>query len=277
MFLRCKRFFGACAALFLVYSFALSAEELPKEALIPVGETLKYDIYWGFIPVGHSEITSSWVEEGGRSLINLRFTARSNRFVEKIYPVNDRIDCFVDPQTLLPVRLVKKTSEGPYLCDDTLTFDRGLSTASWEDRQRRTNCEYAVAQDTRDFYSLMYMMRAQNLQRGERQGFTIASDDRVHDISIRMGKEEKVALPDGSEVVANRMNVEQARKGLFVRKIPGTVWVSREDPRVILKMQLRVPVGSVRVVLAGQHEKAAVSVAERSVAPGKLDRVKGVL
>ncbi len=277
MFPRCKRFLGVCAAAWFLSAFALNAAERPGMAGIPVGETLKYDIYWGFIPVGHSEITSSWVEEDGRPLINLRFTARSNRFVEKIYPVNDRVDCFIDPQTLLPVRLVKRTSEGRYLCDDTLTFDRDANTAAWEDRERGTNCEYAVAQDTRDCFSLMYVLRERDLRRGEPQSFTIANDNRMHDILIRMGGEEKVDLPDGREVMANRMSVEQAKKGLFVRKVPGAVWVSREDPRVILKMLVRVPVGSVRVVLAGREESPAVSVVERAVAPQKVEIAKGVL
>ena len=248
---RCK-FFCAMAAV-LALARVLSAEELPQVDSLPVGETLKYDIYWGFIPVGHSEMTSSWVEENGKPLINLRFTARSNRFVEKIYPVDDRIDCFVDPETLLPARLVKRTSEGHYLCDDILTFDRASSMAFWEDRQNQTNCEYAVARDARDFYSLMYMMRVQDLQCGEQKRFTIASDDKTYDIDIRMGAEEKISLSDGSEVAATRLKVEQVQEGLFVRKIPGMVWVSREDPCVILKMQLRVPVGSVRLVLAGRQ------------------------
>ncbi len=277
MFPRCKRFLSVCATAWFLSALALNAAERPNPVGIPVGETLRYDILWGFIPVGHSEITSSWVEEDGRPFINLRFTARSNRFVEKIYPVNDRVDCFVDPQTLLPARLVKKTSEGRFLCDDTLTFDRDSSTAFWEDRQNRTNCEYVVAQDTRDFYSLMYIMRNQALRCGEQQCFSIANDDRIHDISVHMGREEKVELPDGCEVAALRLSVEQAREGLFVRKVPGTVWVSREDPRVILKMLVRVPVGSVRVVLAGREEAPAASVVERAVAPRKVEIAKGVL
>ena len=259
MFPRHGDVLAVCAAALIALACFSRAEELPSAADLAVGEILKYDIYWGFIPVGHSEISSSWVEENGNPLINLRFTARSNRLVEKIYPVSDCIDCFVDPQTLLPSRLVKKTSEGRYLCDDTLTFDRDAGTASWEDRQRVTNCQYSVAQDTRDFYSLMYMMRMQNLRRGEQRSFTIASDDKVHDIRVWMGEEQTIELPDGSKVTANRLKVEQAKKGLFVRKVPGTVWVSRGNPRVILKMQLRVPVGSVWVVLVDRRVSPAPS------------------
>ena len=254
---RCTRFFTAGLSAFLALACVLRAEDLPQAGSLPVGETLKYDIYWGFIPVGHSEMASSCVEENGKPLIDLRFTARSNRLVEKIYPVNDRIDCFVDPQTLLPARLVKRTSEGHYLCNDILTFDRDSNMASWEDRQNRTNCEYAVSRDARDFYSLMYMMRMQDLKCGEEKRFTIACDGKTCDINVLMGGAEKITLSDGSEVMAKRLKVEQVQKGLFVRKIPGMVWVSHEDPRVILKMQLRVPVGVVKIVLANRNASQA--------------------
>ena len=237
-------------AAFLSLACLLCADEPVQTRLLPVGETLAYDVYWGPIPVGHSEMTSSWVEEDGRPLIHVRFITRSNKFVEKIYPVNDRIDCFVDPQTLLPARLVKKTSEGHYECDDTLSFDRESGLARWADRQNRTNCEYAVTHDTRDFYSLMFTMRLQDFDCGEERRFTIACDDKIHDIKVRMSAEEKITLPGGRDIAAVRLKVEQAREGLFVRKIPGTVWISRDDPHVILKMQVRVPVGTVKVVLA---------------------------
>jgi len=39
---------------------------------------------------------------------------------------------------------------------------------------------------------------------GEQKHFTIASDDKTCEINIRMGAEEKIALPDGSKVAANR-------------------------------------------------------------------------
>lgn len=273
------RFFsvnGTAITAFLSLSWQLYAGEPAPSNRLPVGETLTYAVYWGLFPVGWSEVTSSRVEEDGKPLINLRFTARSNKLVEKVYPVNDCIDCFVDPQTLLPTRLVKRTSEGRFECDDTLTFDRDSNLARWEDRRNRTNCEYAVAKDTRDFYSLMYTMSINDFHCGEKRRFTIACDNKTFDINVLMGEEEKLALPGGGTVAADRLKVEQIQKGLFVRKIPGLVWVSREDPRVILKMQLRMPVGVVGIVLAGRRPvQTETSVA--SPAFVFADHTRGIL
>ena len=46
-----------------------------------------------------------------------------------------------------------------------------------------------------------------------------------------------------------RLRIESEREGLFVRKIPGAVWISSESPHVVVQMQVKVPVGSVRAVL----------------------------
>lgn len=223
----------------------------PARGFAAAEETLRYELLWGVIPVGRAEVTTRLVEEDGRTLIRFRFTAKSNRWVDKIYPVEDCIDSFMDPETQLPVKLVKRTSEGWLRCDDQLTFDRERGVACWVDRANGRLFEYAVAPDTRDFFSLMYVMRSFDLRPGREDRATIAADERMHGLIIKVGREEIIRLRGGGKARALRLHIESEREGLFVRKIPGAVWISAESPRVVVQMQVRVPVGSVRVVLAG--------------------------
>jgi len=222
----------------------------PVRGFAAAEETLRYELLWGVIRVGSAEVTTRLVEEDGRPLIRFRFTAKSNWWVEKIYPVEDCIDSFIDPETLLPVKLVKRTSEGRLRCDDQLSFDRERGVACWVDHVKGGRIEYAVAPDTRDFFSLMYVMRSFDLRPGREDRATIAADERMHGLIIQVGREEIIPLRGGGKVRALRLHIESEREGLFVRKIPGAVCISSEFPHVVVQMQVKVPVGSVRAVLA---------------------------
>src|SRR5512137_2097694 len=120
-------------ALFLLVLLAClpaAAGEHPG-AGFPVDEELRYNMYWGPFPIGSCLITTGWTNENGRELIAVRFRARSNRLVATIYPVDDYVESVIDPSTHLPLRMVKKTSEGRLVKDDLLTFDRARGTARW--------------------------------------------------------------------------------------------------------------------------------------------------
>jgi len=68
------------------------------------GENLIYRVHWGMIPVGETKITSEWVEEDGRKLINIRLRTRTNKWMDKIHKIDDDVIATVEPGTLLPVR-----------------------------------------------------------------------------------------------------------------------------------------------------------------------------
>ncbi|MBP7828483.1 MAG: DUF3108 domain-containing protein [Kiritimatiellae bacterium] len=222
-------------------------------AFAAMEETLRYELVWGLIRVGTAEVTTRLVEEEGRPLLRFRFTAKSNRWVEKIYPVEDCIDSFIEPETGLPVKLVKKTSEGWFRCDDELRFDRERGVAAWVDHVRGTNTEYAVAPGAHDFFSLMRGMRELDLRPGREDRATIAADDRTHNLVIRVEREEHLALR-GARVRAYRLRITSEQEGLFVRKVPGAVWITAEPPHTVAQMQVRVPVGSVRAVLLDESK-----------------------
>lgn len=223
----------------------------PARAFAAAEEALRYELVWGLIRVGTAEVTTRLVEEEGRTLLRFRFTAKSNRWVEKIYPVEDCIDSFIEPETGLPAKLVRKTSEGWFRCDDELRFDRERGVASWTDRVRGTNAVYAVEPGTHDFFSLMRSMRDIELRPGREDRATIAADDRTHNLVIRVEREERLALR-GARVRTFRLRVSSEKEGLFVRKVPGAIWITAEPPHTVAQMQVRVPVGSVRAVLLNE-------------------------
>ena len=222
----------------------------------PVGETLTYRLYWGPLPVGEAQSSTRWEEEDGQKRLVIRFTARSNRVVEKIYPVDIRIESVVDPVRFLPLRLVKQTSEGSHIGDDRLSLDQDRGVAKWEDFHGNRVSEYPIAPGTHDFVSFMFDLRRHSLETGKTIAYPIAHEDRTQSVSITVGNRDLVRLPGQGAVPSLLLNLSGETADLFVRKVPGEVWVSDDARRVVTIMYLTVPVGRVKCLLVETPEAA---------------------
>lgn len=223
--------------------------EEPPALWFPVGERLVYRVYWGIIPVGWGEVSSEWQDEAPAQTLLLRFRVYSNRFFSKLYPVDDRIESTIRADGFQPVQLVKRTSEGSTRFDDVLTFDRTRGVAVWTNHLKGRTAEYSVPPGCDDLVSFMFRLRKQAFEPGEILRPKVAVDDRLQEFIIRTGDREPVNLPELGVIPSIRMTVQTPKSGFFVQKIPGSVWVSDDEARIVTRMNVKIPVGSVKVLL----------------------------
>lgn len=242
-------------ALYILLLLPLGAGLAKGDSLhLPVGEQLTYKIMWGFLPVGKTIISCNETLDQGTPCIRIRVEAKSNNLISTLYPVNDRIDCYIDPETRLPTRVEKLTVEGGFVCDDTLRFDRENLCAHWESRSASISTNYPIQSDTLDVGAFLYAMRSIPFTLNESKSFNIAVDGVLHGLNIK-AKERKVLKcgSDKQKVSCTRFAVEPERSDLFVRKIPGDIWVTDDERRIMVKMKASVPVGHVSIVLDKIH------------------------
>ena len=224
----------------------------PATPLISVGEVITYKIYWGILPVGFTVATTEWIEEDGKKLVAIRFRTKSNSVIEKVYPVDDLIESIVDPETLLPIRFVKKLSEGRYRTDETTVFDHEKGTAhltSIKRDGRVVEKDYAIHEDTRDLVSFMYYMRSKPLSVGDEQHLEVMSDEKLYDLFLKVPKKEKVGLEKYGKLETLRVEPQAKFQGLFVRSGKMTLWITPGEHSYMAKMAAKVPVASVNILL----------------------------
>ncbi|HBA85740.1 MAG TPA: hypothetical protein DCZ95_16785 [Verrucomicrobia bacterium] len=230
---------------------ACAAETNRPDLWFPVGERLVYKVYWGFIPVGYVVTTSEWIEEDGRTLLAIRIKTKSNAVIEKLYPVEDYLETIVDPVSFLPVRFTKKLSEGRYTAHQQTTFDHKNLTAHWEALDEDDDREetFPIEADTRDLISLMYKIREDGFDQDTELNYRVMADEKMYDMIIQPGREEKVALSLYGKVDAIKIEPQGKFQGLFIRKGRMWVWVTKDKRCLIAKVAARVPVASVNIVL----------------------------
>ena len=115
---------------------------------LPVGERATYNIQWGLFNCGTSTISCEEAELDGRDIVRIRVRVQSNWLVSTVYPVDDTVDCYLDPETLESVRLEKNTSEGGFVCQDVLEIDRENNIASWTSHSDNISTNYPIPSGT---------------------------------------------------------------------------------------------------------------------------------
>jgi hypothetical protein len=216
----------------------------------PVGETLTYSVYWGFIPVGDAVVTSEWIEDDGRRLIQVTHRIRSNKVLATLYPVNDTVQTVIDPGTFRSVSFFLDQKEGRHSAREVTKFDYAKGVAQWESMTKAKKKEFAIDQDTRDLVTFMYFMRRDGFKVGEDRNFRVMADEKVYDLNVKVAAEEKVAVEGYGKVACLRLEPTAQFNGLFVRKGKMTVWVSNDKRFLCTRVDAGVPiVGSVHVYL----------------------------
>ncbi|MCX7009102.1 MAG: DUF3108 domain-containing protein, partial [Kiritimatiellaeota bacterium] len=205
----------------------------------PVGEVLTYRVYWGYwgyIPVAVATARFDWVELDGRKMIAIRSTARTNKFADKIYRVDDLMESIVDPETMLPVRFTKIAHEGRYWTHEITVYDHKNKVAHYESKKNGEKQDYPLEADTHDVISMMYVMRSQPFVVGQKPHYRCLTDDKIYDFWVDVLKEEKVELENYGAAPCVKVEPVAAFNGLFVRKGRIWFWLTRDKRQFMTKM-----------------------------------------
>ncbi|MBM4143322.1 MAG: DUF3108 domain-containing protein [Lentisphaerae bacterium] len=221
------------------------------ETGFPVGETLRYRLRWGLIPVGEGTLSTRWIERDGRRLVAIRATARTTAVVAAIYPVNDMIESIVDPETMLPLSCAQDLDQGWEREKDVVVFDHAAGKARWRCLLSGETMELDIAPDTRDALSLMYEMRRRGMAPGESASFRVLVDNKLYDLHVTAYDLEQVALPGYGTRPCLRVEPLAKFGQIFIRKGRMHFWFSSDRRRVCARIEGHIPLVSVNAVLTG--------------------------
>lgn len=227
---------------------ALAFQTQAQTGRFPVGEQAIYKIKWGPLPCGTMQMNCDRIERNGKEQIRIRVRAKSNALAGTIYPVDDCVDCYIDPQTGLSTLVKKQTSEGGFICDDTLSFNRTDNHATWISHSANISTNYPITAGALDAVSFLFAVRNADFLPDQPQDFDIVVDHAQQGITITADKTDRKKIAE-EKVLCRRFTVKPKQDGLFVRKIPGEMWITEDRQRLLARMTLRTPAGRAKVVL----------------------------
>ncbi len=228
---------------------AAAAAAEPPPLWFPVGETLVYRIRWGFIPVGKARVSTSWEEQDGRPLVAIRYRVRTNRFFDRIYPVDDYGESIVDPHTFLPEHLLMRITRRRVICDQTVDFDHDRGTAVLTQSCSGARTAFTIESDTRDILSYLYALRRRPAAPGDHWTDRFVGDKGMMEASFEVLERDRIRVSIFGTLPCLVLAPEADFSGMLVDRSRVTAWVTEDARRLAARVLIRAPLAAARLEL----------------------------
>jgi hypothetical protein len=237
-------------------SSGLSAEQAlaPAEPFpLPfhVGERLTYDISWLAVKAGTATME---VREAApardQALLLLVNTAKSSRFLSTFFPVDNRVESYVDAGNLAPQHLIFHRREGKKRNEYDLTFLHSEGKVSGtKDGELYVG---DIPPETHDALSCLYYFRTlPSFQPGASTVINVHHDKNNYRLETRIEGVERLNGPWGSAETV-RVLVVVPFQGIFLNEGNLRVWITNDTRRLPVMMKAKVIIGSIVAKLIRQ-------------------------
>jgi hypothetical protein len=208
-------------------------------------EKLVFDIIWGgwnFRWVHAGKATLELLPMDDPAHWKIRSLAWCNKFFRTFYPVRDTVFSVIDKRGIYPLRFEKRLHEGNYHARISAEYDQRRNTIVTQDTA------FAIEPFTHDVLSAFYYIRTRPLKVGDTFELAAVSGKKKYSLKVFCHGRETVKVPAGT---FKTLIVEPVLKddGLFKAKGKLTIWVTDDERRMPVKMQSKIPVGSIKAEL----------------------------
>lgn len=230
------------------------ADTLPKplrdlgQKALKVPEKLLFDIIWGgwsFRWVTAGRATLELLPTENPETWEIRSLAWCNGFFQTFYPVRDTVISRIDRRGIYPIRFEKHLHEGSYKASISAVYDQAGHKVTTQDTT------FPIEPFTHDVLSAFYFIRTQRLVVGDTLLMAAVSGKKKYDLKVLCHRRETISVAAGT---FKTLVVEPILKedGLFKAKGKLTIWVTDDEAHVPVKMESKIPVGSIKAELVSK-------------------------
>ena len=222
----------------LLFSLTI-AGEVPFK----IGESLKYSAEFNLLPVGVAELNVTGIESiNNIEAYHVYFSARTRGLADQLFKIRDRIDIWMDKSEFFTHRLKKDINEGSYHKKIDVHFDYDRSIAKTESK------EIEIDFKARDSFSMFYYLRTIPLKENEVMSFSSFEGKRIVHYNLQMTGKETVRTPLGT-MSCKVVRPFREGKNLFKNQGDMQIWISDDDRRLPVKIQIKMKFGSMTLLL----------------------------
>jgi hypothetical protein len=225
-------------------SSAETSDPLPPDLPFKVGEQLNYQVYLANSAQLVGTISFAVRARGRYFNLNGLFfsaSAQTSGAGARAFPVNDQINSYVDPTTLLPFRTELGMSEGKHRTNRSYNLDQNRGAAVSDSRER-----IDIPVGTHDLISLVYAIRTFNLTPPKRNAISILATARPRTLFITSLRRETIEV-SGQNVSAIQLSLttdDPQGDKLQIR-----IWVGDDTRHLPLRFTAVTELGPVRADL----------------------------
>lgn len=186
----------------------------------------------------------------GRKAYNFNINIKTNSFFSKVYAVDDKVQTYVDFETLLPgpFKLDIRDSGQVKEAKSYFNFDN-LTANYWEHRYTEKNgheekkLNWKILPYSQNPFSAIFYMRVFKWTVGQEYMFRVADDEK--NVVFKAKALEKTKLrTEAGEFKAIKLKAEVVSRGNLAKASDFYMWLSDDDRKYVLRIEVKLPIGS---------------------------------
>jgi len=208
-----------------------------------VGEKLVYTAKFNIIPSGEAFLEVLAHDTiNGNGAYHARFSAQTNSTFDRLFKIRDKIDIWMDEQSLYTHQLIKTIKEGKYQkkISTTIYYNDSLAVINSD--------SVKIHGIVRDPYSLIYYLRSIPLEIDQILEFESFENKNTTQFKLSV---------TGTEYIFTKMGTfpclivrpYRKEKSLFKNEGDMQIWFSNDDKRLPVQIQIKMKFGSMLLKL----------------------------
>lgn len=205
-----------------------------------IKETMKFNIYWMGIYVGSATLSVS----GNETEVTITSTVRSTDFISNFYYVNDRAESRIEYGKPKHFTLIQ--AEGKYRGNKETIFDYDKGEIIFTNHLKNsTTYHKGIDKLFMDVLSGFFYLRTLPIKLNESIAIDIFDSNKFATVQVLPIREEKIDLTDKKQIDTIVIKPDLNTEGLFKRKGDIIIWLSRDENKIPLRIETKVPIGKV--------------------------------
>ena len=244
----------------LPLGFMLSQTASAAELALSDGEKMKFRVSWGiFRHAGELTIEANRLTTEGADHLRITTTAASDGIVKAFYPFVATSEAYFDPVTGRLMHANDVSEKKKETTRQTLTLDYEQRIAAYVNEtepEKSTDIKMPEG-NPMDLMMSLVQTRDWDLKPGEKQDALILFDDEFYELTIHADRYEKVRTSFGefkALVLIPKMEKTEP-KGMFKRGSTVKLWLSQDQQRLPVKIEVKMKVG-VGIMTLIEHQTA---------------------
>lgn len=209
-----------------------------------INESMKFDIYWMGIYVGSAIV----YVKGDETEVTITSMVKSASFISNFYYVNDHAESKIQYGKPKHFKLIQV--EGKYRGNKETIFDYDQKEIVFINHlKNNTTYHKGIDKVFMDVLSGFFYLRTLPISLKDTVSIDIFDSNKFTTVKVQPIKEEKIELSNKKEIDTIVIKPLLDTEGLFKRKGDIIIWLSKDDNKIPLRIETKVPVGRVTAEL----------------------------
>ena len=217
------------------------------------GEWIKFKMSYGsWLKAGNATLEVKESTFNGKPVYHIVGKGWTTGAIKWFFKVKDRYESYIDKETGMPYKFIRKIDEGGHTKDIEIEFDHVKQEAFVEDKKRKTKKTIATEKDVQDMVSAFYYLRnnydTESIKEGEIVTLNMFFDEENYNFRLKFLGRETIDTEFGKvKSLVFRPYVMAGR--VFKEQESLTLWVSADKNKIPLRIKADLAIGSLQANL----------------------------